>query len=176
MRAAVLCSGPSLLRTATADAISGALVIAVNAAIYHQPGGRVADWWCCMDACAWDMFSSPALLSGGAPRLGYAGRVHPLECEPIAGRRLRDLRGELASMGSQFATYTAPAALWFAFAEGAKTIELYGCDLAGSGDFRGYDPDQAGYRTPGRWEEEAGHLLRAMDLLQARGASIQRIA
>jgi hypothetical protein len=152
MLAAVLCPGPSLLRYQG----DYELVIGVNraATAFH------CDVWV---ACDWSLVQrvrdeikgNPILFTNSmsARRIARDGPMWPRRVERF--EELNDADGDPISPTS----FSSLAAVWYAVANGATTIRVYGADMSGKLDF---DKVLAGEtRTDARWERER-ELWQAM--------------
>lgn len=150
-RCAILCPGPSL---ANVNELAGEdVVMAINYAMNHRLAEGAA-WWVAMDLWLQPLpdhrpregmvTCSAAIEEGQAKLVPYHlvnFRQHPL-CRGVAT--------------------TLPAALWWAAHLGMRAAKLYGCDMAGTRDFRGDQNDEG--RRPERWEREMRECLEVQEL------------
>ncbi len=173
MIAAVLCPGPSLMRTWPMAAIIYDLVLTVNTAAKLVRG----DWLCAGDKC---FFRG---LLGGAPRpltgiltcpdsLTDAREWAPsslvrtwkdspiIDCHHARGRPIN---------------WTVQSALCHARHLGAERVDLYGCDGAAGNQVE----DATGYRgedrSAERWAREESDIEWTRSILAEFGATVHRI-
>jgi hypothetical protein len=151
---AVLCPGPSLRSVWPVKRRRFGSIIAVNYAAYEFP----CDWWFSLDGLGWTYYGTPSPV----PRVGYAGCVWMFTggSAPFSTAGLA-LQPFDAPPGCQSLTMLAAIAFAFDHLQAAK-VEIYGADLAGSGDCRPGKSEDG--RTPERWREEKAGL----EVLMAR--------
>jgi len=168
MTAAILCPGPSLVRSVPAPAD---LTIAVNRAIAFSS----ADVWAAGDI---PMLCEDRPNIIGRPELFTAANTAAyLRDHGPAWRgkvtEFESLFDYLNSSNLSWTLFTFTAAIVFAAHAGAKLIEIFGCDWTGQSDYDGWA--KAGNRTDERWKLEREIYARLTDSLAARGIEVKRI-
>jgi hypothetical protein len=159
MKVAILCPGPSLVETGKGlEESSADLFLAVNLAItYWRP-----DWWVFGDRVA---LERTPIEHRDADHLCV-----PLSIRPWIQRHnpgfdtslcWESLRGDWPVLPDLECNFSTIAALFLARRLGATHIELYGCDMAGTG---GIGSDDS-VRTEARWIRERAHFDQATKAL-----------
>lgn len=163
MRAAVLCSGPSLTVTWPRRDGEFDIVIGVNAAVEFTQ----CDWWSVGDWAPLGWYTVP-------PRVGVCsqddclrhlrdGAVRP-KCE-LPPRRVAWSELPLVP------TYSSIAALGLAALLGAKRVVYFGDDKDGISDFRGQDLENRARHD--RWGKERAVLASVLPGIQRLGVDVQ---
>lgn len=171
MKAAVLCPGPSL-QFLRSPVVGYDATWAVNTALKLQD----ADWF-----SAADMPLYKGLVADRRPRIGALTMGSTME----KARTLPDWLGvkkwvpwsnvsfiDRHVKTGRHINWSLQAALCHAAELGAKTIDIYGCDLAGTVDASGYGGEE---RTEDRWQREARDLQFTTEFLSGHGVTINRI-
>jgi hypothetical protein len=129
------------------------VVMAINYAMDHRLAEGAA-WWVAMD-----LWQQP--LPKHRPREGMVTCSAAIEegQAKLVPYHLVNFRQHPLCRG---VSTTLPAALWWAAHLGARSVRLYGCDLAGDRDYRG-DQNPIG-RTPDRWEKERQQCREVAEL------------
>ena len=159
----ILCPGPSLARYDPID--FAGLVIAVNraAVAFYCHCWAVADYPVIRDYHA-KVLGTPTILTRRQTwtDIGHRVRMTAKIIEDI------DLPG-----APPWNLKTMTCAMAYAYATGAKRIELHGCDWEGTAD---YDGVQAGEdRTDKRWEQERAAVNNLSEWMRARGTEVVRV-
>lgn len=173
MKAAVLCPGPSLARTWAGGEY--ALTIGVNRAPVLAKG-RLDVW----------AFSDGHVFWEHAP--GYPVRILLTRCAEqridrkghhdrlyrYAREYVEDLE-RTPDLDLGWRIYTKPIAMVYAYTKGAKTIDLYGDDMAGDRDADGLT-DPRNNRDAKRWGRERQITSNLTTWLWRHGVSVNRIS
>lgn len=170
LRAAVLCPGPSLVRTFEGKTGRYGLVIGVNRAV----GRFSCDYWSMLDDHSFAM----------AQPIG-----HPtVLCDPTAWQRVkrefphaaqhdlvtvRDV-SSVPLLPTKWHTWSATAAVALAHHLGARHIDCFGMDWSGIEDFDG-TTDARNVRDADRWRRERDCYHGLVDLLAELGTTVARV-
>lgn len=166
MNAAILCPGPSLLRTYDPAAVYG-LRIAVNRASLMVP----CDWLAALDhplirdELADKLRPRPKLLTNNE------GRRHFPDWEGVTTEQLF---GYCQPVGIGWSTYTKTAAILFAAYKGATRIDVYGDDQTNAPDADGYAAKE-NRRDEERWHAERTICNKLDAWLRERAVRVYRI-
>lgn len=170
---AILCPGPSLPETWSDDTDKSAFdaVIGVNRAVLH-------------DTCTHWAFIDPGLYIDHRPNYKPAIMYSKLAERKIDQKGLHDelfrhpSRVTTEDMGTQcprslsWTLYTMVSAIVYAETLGAKTIQVFGSDHAGTTDFDGYTGKNDN-RTQARWETESKITRDVIGWLEGRGVTVK---
>ncbi len=165
MKVAILCPGPSLVRTWPSEHVYDCF-LGVNRAVLAAP----CDWWVAGD---WMYLKeTPA-----QPRIGYCTIAdvirHIREDALIPAERLSPSAQFVAWEDLPFQrTYSTVAAFGLAAHLGATRVDVYGDDKSGTADFDGREGENRGL---GRWEEELQATAAAIAFLAARNIPTRHI-
>lgn len=185
MNAALLCPGPSLLRTftretaGTREAAAGySLVLGVNRAPIIAAAVARCDWWVCQD---WTLVEAIGREVRGRPKLCTARRTLERIAEGKAtagdveaGCTIEDLWASAGAAWNRLGTYTAPWGLVLAEREGATQIDVYGADWTDAPDADGVWVEGC-RRDAERWRQEGACWGEACRLLAERGVGVRLV-
>lgn len=165
--ATILCPGPSLAMVsnpATSD-----LLIGVNRAAtrFRCDVWAVGDWPLIRNERR-NVIGTPRLFTSSASATWLqGGGPWPAEVEEWEWF----LGGDGLPVSAT--SYSSLAAVWYAVARGAKTISVYGADMAGTLDF----DDVAGgeNRTETRWDRERRFWGEMIEQTQRCGVTVARM-
>lgn len=160
MRVVVLSPGPSLAKLKAVPPAD--VVIGINRAAFVFE----CDWWAVLDS-PFIREARPKIV--GKPHLFTRAEYRP-KYPDWHSRSVEGLAGYCPNI-HELAVFTAPAALIFAGWLGADYIDIYGCDMAGSGSFDGSSSDA---RTEDRWQRERRLFDIAGQQLAAHGVKVTR--
>ena len=168
MRAAILCPGPSLLRSFNADLRPQFdLMVGVNAAAQEFP----CDWWVALDSVAFMRY--PPI---GLPNVVvFRGVLNELNAGETGDRFRRhsyiDHEQLIRETGipSHCRRFTVCLALALAVREGATSVTMFGHDMAGSDDHRGRTCKG---RNPKRWANERPLWAEAVAWARGKGVEV----
>lgn len=157
MRAAILCSGPSLQASWAWRKETYDVIIGVNAAVEFWP----TDWWCCGDWEALTWFKRP-------PKVGICSIADALRCvregnvkSQFPWQHLQLMPWEDLPIHQRFSSIMA---LGLAYKLGATVADYFGDDKAGKIDYTGaIDPHR---EDSARWEDEKGQLAQVLQWAQ----------
>lgn len=164
---AILCPGPSLLKTFN-DAMAYDIRIGVN---------RAAEAFRCDYWAALDVFSPTISSPLGSP-FWFCCPENYRTCTEADPSLLRmphysDERITLPK-SLNWNWYTYPAALALAYDLGATIIDVYGNDASGVVCFDGKAfPSQ--HRTDARWKREASAVELVVSYIQSKGIEFKRV-
>lgn len=165
MRIALLSAGPSLLRTFN-DSLSFDVRIGVNRAAEHF----ACDWWSVGD---WQ-----AVVGDAMEPLRPIGQPHIFTLDDSANT-ISKLRPELTPHGWKqlcgayggpegWSTWSASAGAMLAYHLRAKTLDVYGVDMAGHQDVSGF----VGGRGDERWNRERPAWEATVQWIRSRGVRV----
>ncbi len=177
MRAAVLCPGPSLARLAALPIAD--LTVAVNRAALWWP----CDAWSCVDwtsetpagpggirAWADAVIGVPLLVSIADSLVALERHRIPWRGLSIAAETIDTIKG-IDPVG-RWRWFSATVAIVYTAHAGARAIDVYGADMAGTADA---DGARAGSdRTDDRWNKERRRWDEATAALAQIGVSVVR--
>lgn len=172
-RAAVLCPGPSLASWLPRLRGGGEgefdLVVAVNRTAKEWP----ADYWAILDA---ESFTDVTPV--GTPELVIPEKQYKrlTRLVPDVGERFNvHLREALACppRSTFWHQWSATLAVVMAWNVGARRIEVFGADLAGTADFDGVTLERHD-RDARRWRRERGAWLLTSTWLRSDGVEVWR--
>lgn len=178
---AVLCPGPSLPKYKNYEHDKGCS-IAVNGAIYQVN----CDYWAMIDhevllsvAAKMDLNFLALATTLWVPEK-WQGRADKGIIPPIfrAFKRLtfKDLPNEMKiGHGWRWNEKTMFAAMALAIMNGARSIKVYGADMAGSGYFTDGLENKKQVHTPKRWEDEKILFGQVQRICDCYGIKVERI-
>ena len=170
MKAAVLCPGPSLGACKLRAGFD--LVIGVNRAVNFAACG----YWSLSDGARVFNDSRPI----GMPVLITSRSMHTDMARTAPESRnhdyldLYDIATRYPFKPIDWALFSTTTAIVASAYLGAKSIDVYGADMAGTLDFDGHHADHY-QRDDDRWRREAGILGQVKAMLARDGISVQRI-
>jgi len=167
MTAAILCPGPSLLRSFAASDYAG-LRIGVNRAAT----ALACDWWAACDMplirSQWPhVIGTPRLFTIRATRDSLVRRGYP---EP---NRLTDDLCRYCPEALRWCAFTATSALVLAGHLGATQIDVFGADWTDAPDFDGVMVEGC-RRNEQRWADERCVWGDVVSFLAERGVTVER--
>ncbi len=163
-----------MLETYRHDARRFDLVIGVNRAVLAVP----CDVWCFLDWHVWLDYRPPA--EEGVPailttRCCQSHLARKGQGEALA-RNIRAFVDDIDAVpvnACNWRTYSAQAAMAYAYQCGATVIEGFGMDLHGVADYDGHESDKNG-RTARRWTAERVIMTDLANWLNDHGCAFIR--
>lgn len=158
MIAAILSPGLSLMKLSALPPCDLSIAINIAATMF------AADWWATLDL---PFIQEKARSVKGFPKLFTREEYQRATNADGTVEQLAQWCGEIREL----ALYTAPAAIVFAGFLGARRIDCYGCDMAGTW---GADGIKHEARCEARWVRERALFDRATEFLKTKGVMVKR--